>query len=119
LVISTYPLVNGIVQEAVADGSGGWFIAGDFTKVGAETRIGLAHILQNGTVDTNWSADLSARHISFSYGFKPDLATLYIGGDFTSVDGANRAAVAAVNASTGNVEPWDPNCDGIIAGLGN
>src|SRR5262252_2366833 len=39
-----YPRVDGAVYVATPDGSGGWFIAGNFTTAGGLTRLGLAHI---------------------------------------------------------------------------
>src|SRR5262249_45463981 len=51
---SAFPQVNGPVYAVVADGSGGWFIAGTFRQVGTVARSGLAHILNNGTVDATW-----------------------------------------------------------------
>jgi hypothetical protein len=52
LAIPGFPKVNGFVSCVVADGAGGWYIAGTFTQVGAFARNNIAHILANLTVDS-------------------------------------------------------------------
>src|SRR5207302_4748097 len=47
---------NGVVEAAVADGRGGWFVGGSFTRLGGARRIGLAHLLPSGTIDLSWRA---------------------------------------------------------------
>lgn len=39
----------------------------------------------------------------------PDAATVYAVGDFTSVNGSTRRRAAAVNATSGSVQQWNPN----------
>ncbi len=43
---------NGAVHAAIADGNGGWFIGGEFFKVGAEYRYLVAHINADGSLNT-------------------------------------------------------------------
>ena len=40
------------------DGSGGWYVGGNFCSVGATTVSGLAHILSNGTLDPTFIANV-------------------------------------------------------------
>src|SRR4030042_6734797 len=49
--VATCPEVNNLIRDAIADGSGGWFIGGYFTAVGGQTRNYIAHILADGSVD--------------------------------------------------------------------
>jgi hypothetical protein len=52
--LTTVPAVtggDGRIETAVGDGAGGWYVAGDFSRVGGLPRPGLAHILAGGTVD--------------------------------------------------------------------
>src|SRR5262245_30235939 len=39
------PAVQGVVHCIVSDGSGGWYIGGDFERVGGLERHNLAHVL--------------------------------------------------------------------------
>jgi hypothetical protein len=59
MVIPQSPKVAGQVFAAVSDGSGGWYIGGDFKVVGGVPRTNLAHIEPNSTcqVISRWSAD--------------------------------------------------------------
>src|SRR3954465_10183898 len=43
-IIEDFPKFNGVVWAAVTDGAGGYFIAGDFTEVGAVARSGFVHV---------------------------------------------------------------------------
>src|SRR5690349_15185252 len=36
--IASFPKPNGLVNVAIPDGSGGWYIAGSFNSVGGQTR---------------------------------------------------------------------------------
>jgi outer membrane protein assembly factor BamB len=44
-------VAGGPVNAVVADGSGGWYVAGSFTTVGDERRDGLAHLQADGSLD--------------------------------------------------------------------
>jgi hypothetical protein len=46
-----------------------------------------------------------------------DGGTMYIGGDFTRVDGATRSHLAAFDTATGALRPWNPAVSGTIRGL--
>jgi hypothetical protein len=48
------PRLDGEVTAMVADGAGGWFIAGPFTHVAGIARPGLAHVTASGAL-TPWS----------------------------------------------------------------
>lgn len=50
-------MVNGLVDSAVPDGAGGWYIAGNFSKVGAVARPNLARIDSSGAVDLTFVPD--------------------------------------------------------------
>ena len=51
LAVATFPQVNRTIRATVSDGAGGWYIGGDFTRVGGVTRNRIAHILADFTVD--------------------------------------------------------------------
>ena len=51
--ISGVPSVNAMeVKAAVPDGSGGWFVGGNFTHVGGAPHANLAHILESHYTET-------------------------------------------------------------------
>lgn len=112
-----FPLVNGEIRAAVSDGAGGWYIGGDFTRVGNVAITALAHILVNGTVDTSWNpspannryqgAPINITSLAMNNG------TLYVGGTFTSIGGATRDSLAALNAN-GTALSWNPNLTGSV-----
>jgi hypothetical protein len=96
--------VNGYIDTAVSDGSGGWYIGGGFTKVGSTTRNNIAHILANGTVDTNWDVGNTGAN-----GNIQDMAidnsgtNLYVSGAFTSIGGLSRNFIAKIKISDATV----------------
>jgi hypothetical protein len=84
--------VHGNVNAIVADGSGGWFVGGNFTFVGDERRPQLAHILANGRLDTAWTGRVDGRVMSLALVG----TTLYVGGEFTQAgSGAGTAMTTA------------------------
>jgi len=52
-----YAKPNGAVRAVASDGSGGWFIGGDFTYVGDSARNRLARINSDGTVNA-WNPNV-------------------------------------------------------------
>ncbi len=108
---ASFPPVAGRVRAVTDDGAGGWFIGGRFTHVGGVAREGLAHIKADGTVNASWNpgavvgnAAASAVKVLTRNG-----ATLYVGGDFSSIGGVARNGVAAINGTSGAVTSWDPS----------
>jgi len=76
--------VSGTVYATIPDGSGGWYIGGDFTSVGGVTRRRIAHILSDGTVGSwNPNANNTVNALAVSGG------VVYAGGDFTSFAGGS------------------------------
>src|SRR5215212_3494920 len=50
-----WPEAEGVVNAIVADGSGGWYLGGDFRSLGGVPRTDLAHVLPDRSVDPNWA----------------------------------------------------------------
>jgi hypothetical protein len=99
----------GIVHTAASDGSGGWYIGGEFGYIGGIPRFCLAHVTADLEVSP-WDPD--------SFGPVNDLvlhgSTVYVGGRFTQVGGQTRNYIAAIDAATGAVTSWNPNADGEV-----
>lgn len=62
----------------------------------------LAYDLATGELRTGFVADLNAQAKALAA--SPDGRTLYVGGDFTTVNGTARQRVAALDAATGEVD---------------
>jgi hypothetical protein len=153
-LLSGWPEISGgSVYVAVPDGSGGWFIGGDFTEAGPVAVSGLTHVLADGSVDhwaptagavtalqvsagaiyvggyrsgvrysqggnyvaafdrrtsrTLWSRqvgpggeEFGVRALALAHG------TLYVGGEFWTIGGSTRQALAALDPSRGRVLRW-------------
>jgi trimeric autotransporter adhesin len=106
---ASYPKVNGYVFSSMPDGHGGWFIAGEFTVVGGQSRVNAAHILADGRV-TEWAPnpDFGAGDRSSRvWALARTGDTVYVAGDFDLAGGETRLGLAAVNATTGAALSWD------------
>ncbi len=120
-IATSFPKVNNTIRAIIPDGSGGWFIGGDFTLVGGLTRNRIAHILSDGTVDPNWNPNIDPignfmgkygnnfEYISNVTALALSGSTLYVGGGFSTVGDKARSSIAAIDTKTGNVTDWNPN----------
>lgn len=99
---------NSTVRAAVADGEGGWYIAGSFTSVNGTTRQRVAHILPDQALDPNFSLSVN----STVYALALDDDHLYIGGSFTEVEGISVQRAVRANKVTGSLDNnWLPAID--------
>jgi hypothetical protein len=103
----SFPVINGDVYRVVSDGNGGWFVGGNFTKVGSYTRTRFVHILSDNTV--NEEIDFSFNALINAMALSSDNSTLYIGGQFTTVNGITRNRVAAIDLTTNQLKDFHPN----------
>lgn len=111
--VANLPRVEGAVYAVAADGGGGRYIGGLFSMVGGVQRKNLAHILADGSVDTQWHPDAGGFGVNGELEGVHALAVsdnlVYVGGLFTSISGAARNNLAAVDAVTGSAAPWNPS----------
>jgi hypothetical protein len=100
----SFPQPDDAVFALVADGSGGVYVGGQFTRLGQLTRQRLAHILPNGTVDSAWEpvADGPVTALLLQN------QTLYIGGNFFTTNGVERWRLAAIDRLSGELTAWNP-----------
>lgn len=94
---------DGVVRAVVADGSGGWYVGGDFRHAGGRPEVGLVHLLANGTRDARFEARLLPRADG---AFGVDALALagtrlYVAGRFSSLGGGSQSVLAAIDATTG------------------
>lgn len=86
------------------------YVGGGFGYVNGEPRPRLAALSAGGgELRSRFNArpDGSVRGLSMA----PDGDVLYVGGEFTHIQGAFRENVAAVDPVTGDVRAWSPNPD--------
>ena len=108
------PVINGTISAVVSDGNDGWYIGGSFTTVYGISRVNLAHIFSDSTVDPNWNpgtginSSISTLALSGS--------KLYVGGSFVTIAGQSRNNIACLDLS-GNATSWDPNANGQVQTL--
>lgn len=108
-----FPIVNGTVHACVSDGKGGWFIGGDFTRVGGLERHAMAHILSSGAVDSAWKPVFDG----WVYAMGLSGSKLYVGGSFDTVNGVARKNLAALDPVQGNPISWNPQVMGEVWAL--
>ena len=99
------------VYAAVSDGAGGWFIGGNFTRVGTAVRNNLAHVKNDGSVDELFSPDPNRTVRALAY--DSDAQRLYVGGNFTEIGGSTRRYLAAINTQSGALTGWNPTLSGV------
>ena len=109
-----FPTVTGRVNALVSDGAGGWFLSGNFTAVGGQSRTMVAHVLSDGTVDPAWAPTVIGYSVN---ALQLVGSTLYLGGDFSSINGQSFSNLAAVNASNGQPLSWTPNPNFSVSSL--
>ena len=104
-----WPIIAGSVDVAIPDPAspGGYYIGGEFSRVGTFATQGIARILPDGNVDTSFSpkADGKVSALAVSDG------TLYVGGHFQSINGEKRHYLAGIETATGKMTAFDPRPD--------
>ena len=97
-----------------AAGSGTVYMGGSFQAVGGVTHIHFAAVDATSGTPTPWTANMNLNDSN-----RPDVMklygnTLYAGGGFQIVAGVTRKFLAAFDATTGALLPWNPNPDGPV-----
>ncbi len=107
-------VMTGDVRAAVPDGSGGWFVGGDFQRIGSTYQPSLAHVLSDGTL-----ADWKPIPKGNVYALARVGSDLLVGGDFTAIGGAAATHLAMVDTTTGSqVAGWTaPATNGTVEAL--
>lgn len=99
-----WPRVDGRVVSIAADGSGGWYLAGNFQRVAGVARRHVAHVRADGTLDAwNPGADTTV------YQLVVHGPTIYACGAFTKIGGQFRYHLAALDTVTGLATAWNPS----------
>jgi hypothetical protein len=117
VVPGAFPRVEGDVTAVTGDGTGGWYVAGNFQRIGGAAVGGLAHVRADGTVDPAFDPRPEPADERFGYdnlvtGLAVAAGKLFVVGSFVSLGGADRNGAGAVDATTGALTPWDPHLGG-------
>ena len=109
LISPAWGRVAGTVNAVEPDGNGGWYVGGVFTTLYNQPIVNLGHIVSEGAL-ASWFPTTN--------GPIYDIAVLngivYVGGSFTTANGANRRNLAAFDATTGALQAWNPSPDGPV-----
>ena len=103
--------LDGAVNALQPDGTGGWYIGGDFSIVQGQSRKGLARVDANGQLLNCPTVGGSVKCLIT----KGD--TLFVGGEFTTIGGSSRRSLGAVRSSNGDVLEWHPDVVGTVRTL--
>jgi len=105
------PNANGIVRALAIDGST-VYAGGEFTAIGdpdkEQQRNRLAAIAGDGTL-LNWNPNVGARVSVLAV----DGNTVYVGGDFSTVDDKERNRLAAITID-GSLLDWNPDANNSV-----
>jgi len=101
---------DGTVQCVASDGAGGWYVGGQFSRVGGVVRNNIAHILADHSVDPSFdpNADNYVTRIVVSG------STVYVAGPFTAIGGQPRSFIAGLNVTNGAATAFDPQAGGSV-----
>ncbi|GAA1882297.1 fibronectin type III domain-containing protein [Lapillicoccus jejuensis] len=109
---------NGRVHEVLATG-GRLVVAGAFSALvgpsGASRAAGNVAVFDPAT--GTFAAGFAARTNGAVLSVATDGTTLWLGGDFTSVNGQPRTRLAAVSLATGALTPWAPSAANSVNAL--
>ena len=89
---------TGALQDIAVQSDGKILIGGDFTSWDGATRTRIARTNANGTVDTGFQAGLAGANNTVQKILPLSSGQIYIGGNFTTVNGTARNRIARLNA---------------------
>lgn len=98
---------NNLVHASIPDGSGGWYVGGQFTQWQGLPRQGLAHVLADGTLSPLAPALAGAGAYAGVRALALVGGRLYAGGDFTTLDGQPCNTLLAFENDSSTPLAWD------------
>lgn len=118
----TFPEIGGASRDDVfavaADERGGWYVGGNFETVDGVAQPQLIHVTASNTLDPAFNVTFGGSVTVTALGYDPANDVLFVGGNFSTVNGVTRTALAAVDGSTGDVlSGWDASPIREIGGI--
>ncbi len=101
---------GGSVYGSAVQNDGKIVIVGDFFAVNGVNRRNIARLNVDGSVDTAWNPVVAYDILSDTHVYAVAVSgnTVYVGGYFTNINGEPRNLIGAIDATTGDVNPWNP-----------
>lgn len=110
LIPGGFPRVEGKINVAIPDGSGGIYIGGDFTRANNQFINGIAHVDASGKLLNDLPPVEGAVSCMV---LKNDV--LYIGGRISSIGGIAQTYIAGINIKTGKLTSFNfPGINGDV-----
>lgn len=83
------------------------YVGGNFSAVGGKKRTSLAALDGTTGAALTWDAALTSQYGTVNvYDLAVDGSALYVGGEFSTAGGAQRASIAALDTASGAALPW-------------
>lgn len=98
---------NGSVQDILLLDSGKMLIAGDFTAYNGSTRVRVARLNADGSLDTSFDPGAGPDKVVNALAIQPD-GKVFIAGDFGSVSGVVRVRVARLTDTGSFDDTFNP-----------
>jgi trimeric autotransporter adhesin len=94
------------------------YVGGGFNSIGGQSRNNIAALDAITGNALAWNPNASGISPQTGvYSLAVSGTTVYAGGNFTSVGGQSRNNIAALDATTGDVLPWNPNANNWVYSL--
>ncbi len=106
------PGANGDVRT-IAMGDSTVYAGGFFTSIGGEPRSRIAELDATTGLATSWNPAAGGEWFTVQT-LALSGPTVYVGGIFTSMGGQPRSNLAAIDATTGLANNWNPQADGMV-----
>jgi hypothetical protein len=105
------PGMDGGGVDALEVAGGTVYISGDFHRVGTSTRHGLAAFdAATGEIES-WAPTVDGEYDRYVYQLLPYGDAVYLAGTFDAISATARDGLAAVDAASGAVLPWNPTVE--------
>ncbi|GEM_PF-6770318 len=122
-LVTVMPNVDGPITSVISDGDTGWYVAGRFYHMDGRPRVGLAHVLADGSVDEDFTAEFENVFDvpNFLQWETPRLALhpngdvcVFGGGVELFVTGSDQPYLVCLDPEDGTPSEWDPQLNDMV-----